>query len=223
MQNRTPSRGLSMHPAFVSRNGATPVTDLVRHDRQLCAGARAARERRAALRRGRELRAEGRAVTCCCRPPTARWRRPVRPGRRRQAGQKPLPARPPARPAAGRRLSLRQRAARYAACGARLRARQPTTSAATARPNASGAQLVLPDGVDGADLSRIAEGVALARDLINTPANDIGPAELEQAARALAQRHGASIPRDRRRRRCSQQNFPLIHAVGRAAARARRA
>ena len=47
--------------------------------------------------------------------------------------------------------------------------------------------------MDGAELSRIAEGVALARDLINTPANDLGPAELEEAARALAAKHGASI------------------------------
>ena len=54
-------------------------------------------------------------------------------------------------------------------------------------------RLELPAGVDGADLTRIAEGVWLARDLINTPANDMGPAELEDAARALATRHGASF------------------------------
>src|SRR6202451_1973443 len=40
-------------------------------------------------------------------------------------------------------------------------------------------QLVLPDGVDGEDLSRIVEGVVLARDLINTPANDMGPDDLD--------------------------------------------
>jgi leucyl aminopeptidase len=82
-------------------------------------------------------------------------------------------------------------------------------------------KLVLPDGVDGEDLSRIAEGVTLARDLINTPANDLGPEELEQAARALAARHGAdfrSIVGDQ----LLTENFPLIHAVGRAAARAPR-
>ena len=84
-----------------------------------------------------------------------------------------------------------------------------------------GAQLEYPDGVDGADLSRIAEGVTLARDLINTPANDLGPAELAEAARALADRHGATfraIVGDE----LLKQNFPLIHAVGRAAARAPR-
>jgi leucyl aminopeptidase len=85
----------------------------------------------------------------------------------------------------------------------------------------SGAQLELPDGADGDELTRIAEGVALARDLINTPANDMGPADLEEAARALATRHGASIKtivgED-----LLAQNFPLIHAVGRASVRAPR-
>jgi leucyl aminopeptidase len=88
-----------------------------------------------------------------------------------------------------------------------------------AEPN--GARLEIPDGLDGADLSRIAEGVALARDLINTPANDLGPAELEQAARDLAAKHGGAIQTiigdD-----LLQQNFPLIHAVGRASPRAPR-
>jgi leucyl aminopeptidase len=79
-------------------------------------------------------------------------------------------------------------------------------------------RLELPDGVDGDDLTRIVDGVTLARDLINTPANDLGPAELEEAVRALAARHGAgtrSIVGDD----LLAENFPLIHAVGRAAAR----
>jgi len=87
--------------------------------------------------------------------------------------------------------------------------------------DANGAKLVAPDGVDGDDLSRIAAGVALARDLINTPANDMGPAELEQAARDLAARHGASI-RTIVGDDLLKQNFPLIHAVGRASPRAPR-
>src|SRR5262249_23894364 len=78
-------------------------------------------------------------------------------------------------------------------------------------------RLVLPDGVDGDDLSRIAEGVTLARDLINTPANDLGPAEFEAAARTLAKRHGAKI-RSVVGDALLKENFPLIHAVGRAAA-----
>jgi len=83
------------------------------------------------------------------------------------------------------------------------------------------AQLELPEDIDGADLTRIAEGVTLARDLINTPANDMGPAELADAASALAQRHGAifrAIVGDE----LLKQNFPLIHAVGHASPRAPR-
>jgi leucyl aminopeptidase len=82
-------------------------------------------------------------------------------------------------------------------------------------------QLELPGNVDGEDLSRIVEGVTLARDLTNTPANDMGPGELEEAARALAGRHGASM-RSVVGEDLIAQNFPLIHAVGRAAARAPR-
>src|SRR5262249_4839381 len=82
-------------------------------------------------------------------------------------------------------------------------------------------RLEIPDGIDGADLSRVAKGVSLARDLINTPANDLGPAELEEAARALAGRHGASV-RAIVGDDLIKQKFPLIHAVGRAADRAPR-
>jgi leucyl aminopeptidase len=77
-------------------------------------------------------------------------------------------------------------------------------------------RLCVPDGVDGAELSNIVEAVFLARDLINTPTNDLGPAELEDAARKLAERFGAKfssiVGED-----LLKQNFPLIHAVGRAA------
>jgi leucyl aminopeptidase len=79
-------------------------------------------------------------------------------------------------------------------------------------------KLELPGNVDGDDLSRIVEGVTLARDLINTPANDLGPAELEAAARTLADRHGAKL-RAIVGDDLLQENFPLIHAVGRAAVR----
>ncbi len=82
----------------------------------------------------------------------------------------------------------------------------------------SGVTLVLPAGVDGAELSRIAEGVTLARDLVNTPANDLGPAELEAAVRDLAKRHKAKV-RSTVGDALLKENFPLIHAVGRAAAR----
>jgi len=73
-------------------------------------------------------------------------------------------------------------------------------------------RLVVPDGVDGEALSAAAEAVALARDLINTPSNDMGPAELEDAVRLLAKTHGASvkvIAGDELAR-----GFPLMQAVG---------
>jgi leucyl aminopeptidase len=78
------------------------------------------------------------------------------------------------------------------------------------------AKLEMPQGVDGDDLARIVDAVTLARDLINTPANDMGPAELEAAARALALRHGADV-RAVIGKDLLSENFPLIHAVGRAA------
>jgi leucyl aminopeptidase len=82
-------------------------------------------------------------------------------------------------------------------------------------------RLEIPEGVDRDDLSRIVEGMTLARDLINTPANDMGPAEIEQAVRTLATRHGATL-RVVVGDDLVGEGFPLIHAVGRAAARAPR-
>jgi leucyl aminopeptidase len=82
-------------------------------------------------------------------------------------------------------------------------------------------KLVPPDGIDAADVLRIAEAAALARDLINTPSNDMGPAELELAGRGIAERFGANfncIVGDE----LVRENFPLIHAVGMASTRAPR-
>jgi len=81
-------------------------------------------------------------------------------------------------------------------------------------------RLVLPEGVDGDALSHIVEGVTLCRDLTNTPSNDMGPAELEGAARVLAKKHSAKI-------RVTSgaalaKNFPLVHAVGAGSDRAPR-
>ena len=82
-------------------------------------------------------------------------------------------------------------------------------------------KLDLPQSIDREDLERIVEAVTLTRDLVNTPANDMGPAELEDAVRALGEQHGAdvkSVVGDDLLRK----NFPLVHAVGRAADRAPR-
>jgi leucyl aminopeptidase len=84
----------------------------------------------------------------------------------------------------------------------------------------SDVKLVPPDGIDVAEVTRMAEAAGLARDLINTPSNDMGPEELAQAAQKLATRFDASF-------NCVigddlAQNFPLIHAVGMASTRAPR-
>jgi len=76
-----------------------------------------------------------------------------------------------------------------------------------------------PESTDVVDLSRIVEAVYMARDLINTPANEMGPDELAAAAKKLAARHGAEA-RIIAGNDLLGQNFPLIHAVGCAAARA---
>jgi leucyl aminopeptidase len=82
-------------------------------------------------------------------------------------------------------------------------------------------RLVASDGIDADDITRMAEAAGLARDLINTPSNDMGPEQLALAAEELAKRFGASfnciIGEDLLR-----QNFPLIHAVGMASPRAPR-
>ncbi len=84
--------------------------------------------------------------------------------------------------------------------------------------SAPSVRLELPEGVDARDVKRIAEAVTLARDLINTPSNDMGPAELERAARDLSKRHRAKL-RVHSGEANLRRNFPLIHAVGKASTR----
>lgn len=86
------------------------------------------------------------------------------------------------------------------------------------KPPARNVRLVLPEGVDGDDLTRIIEGVTLARDLINTPSNDMGPTELENTARALAKQHDATVNVVSGDALAKQ--FPLVAAVGAGSARA---
>jgi leucyl aminopeptidase len=79
-------------------------------------------------------------------------------------------------------------------------------------------RLHMPVGANASRVTSIVEGVHFGRDLINTPASDLGPGELETAARVLAEKHGASISvvvgND-----LLHRNFPMIHAVGRASSR----
>ena len=88
------------------------------------------------------------------------------------------------------------------------------------KAEARNVKLVLPAGLDGEDLTHIIEGVTLCRDLTNTPSNDMGPAELEAAARALAKRHGAKVQVTSGD--ALAKNFPLVSAVGGGSSRAPR-
>ncbi len=76
--------------------------------------------------------------------------------------------------------------------------------------------LKTPENVDARRLSRMANAMFLARDLVNTPANDMGPDALEKVATGLAKRYGAraSVVRGKA---LLKKNFPLIYAVGKAA------
>ena len=86
---------------------------------------------------------------------------------------------------------------------------------------ASGAALVWPKGADGDGVERLASAVFLARDLVNTPAGDLGPEELAAVAVRVAETAGAChrvIVGDE----LLAENYPTIHAVGRASTRAPR-
>ncbi len=84
----------------------------------------------------------------------------------------------------------------------------------------AGARVLLtPDAAGIADTVRLAAATALVRDLVNTPASDCGPAELEAAVEALAKRHGATLTVTRGDALAT--GFPMIHTVGMAAAKDR--
>ncbi|MBI1265550.1 MAG: leucyl aminopeptidase family protein [Alphaproteobacteria bacterium] len=88
-------------------------------------------------------------------------------------------------------------------------------------PRRAPARLIPPEGADRAEASRVTHGVMLTRDLVNTPAADMLPSHLEAAVRGLAARFGAHVDvvtgDD-----LLTQNYPMIHAVGRASADAPR-
>ncbi len=80
------------------------------------------------------------------------------------------------------------------------------------------ASLVWPRSADRALVERLVKATFLVRDLVNTPAADLGPAELAAAVRDVAKPHNATVTvvgGDA----LLATNYPLIHAVGRASAR----
>ena len=85
-------------------------------------------------------------------------------------------------------------------------------------PKRAFATLVWPEHADQAEVERLARGVFLARDLINTPAEEMGPDELAAAAREMAREGGAECTIIRGDD-LLRSNYPTIHAVGRASSR----
>ena len=82
-------------------------------------------------------------------------------------------------------------------------------------------QLIAPDAVDGIRIQRIAEAIAYGRDLVNTPANALGPDALEQEVVKFAEHFDASVTMVRGEELAAAR-FPLVYAVGRAGAEAPR-
>ena len=85
------------------------------------------------------------------------------------------------------------------------------------RPDRTPVRLVAPDGVDVAEVSRIAAACALAREMVDTPAADMGPLQIETIAREIAESAGAEITVTTGDA-LLEDNYPAVHAVGRAAA-----
>lgn len=89
------------------------------------------------------------------------------------------------------------------------------------KAKAPDAALVWPKGTDRAWVAHAVAATALVRDLINTPAGDMGPAELAAAARALARTHKARVSVITGEA-LLKKGYPAVHAVGRASSRAPR-
>lgn len=82
------------------------------------------------------------------------------------------------------------------------------------------ALLVWPEGIDKKAITATCRAIALVRDLVNTPACDMGPADLQSTAEALARSFGGTATTIVGNA-LLERNYPLIHAVGRAATAAR--
>lgn len=118
---------------------------------------------------------------------------------------------------------LSQSAAEAAALGWGLASYRHSAYKSTAKPDQKGKsqkssnkkpQMVLPKNVDGKRVQALVESAHYVRDLINTPANDMGPAELEAAAKALAKTYDANCKIIRGE--ALEKGFPSVHMVGKA-------
>ena len=86
-----------------------------------------------------------------------------------------------------------------------------------ARPERDRVRLVAPEGLDVDAALRIAAACALAREMVDTPAADMGPLQIETIAREIAEASGASVAVTTGDA-LLEDNYPAVHAVGRAAA-----
>ena len=91
----------------------------------------------------------------------------------------------------------------------------------SAKRNGPVPALVWPAGADRAHVRAAAEATTAVRDLINTPAGDMGPAELAAAARRIGEAKGAEIS-EIAGAALLRRGYPTVHAVGRASANAPR-
>ena len=82
-------------------------------------------------------------------------------------------------------------------------------------------RLVWPKAGDKARVTRLAEATFLVRDMVTTPANDLGPAQIESQMKKIAKKHEAKISVVRGNA-LLQKNWPMVHAVGRASDQAPR-
>ncbi len=85
---------------------------------------------------------------------------------------------------------------------------------------APAARLVVPDGADAAYARSAAEAIGWSRDLVNTPGNELGPAELADAARSLAREFGGQC--EITEGEALRKHYPLVAAVGQGSERAPR-
>jgi leucyl aminopeptidase len=83
---------------------------------------------------------------------------------------------------------------------------------------ASNAVLVLPASPDTGRADTLVDAITLVRDLINTPAEDMGPADISATIKSLANAHQAAF-REWVGDELLASNFPAVHAVGRASHR----
>jgi leucyl aminopeptidase len=91
---------------------------------------------------------------------------------------------------------------------------KPRPGDAPARPT------LFVEGADVVEARQVAHACALARDMINTPANDMGPLQIETIAREIAEQYGAQVTAITGEG-LLEANYPAVHAVGRAATPAR--